>query len=749
MSHLLHDYIAQQLARHVRERSVVVWYDPRSEFESFMAELEVVPGSGLAEAEIDGVQVQVASYDESIYALRTAVEPLVQGDEPAQLVLYLRGLVRSNDSPLMELELAGIRWKPQLRKLARNALEKRFTAGVVDELLDRDNLEYNDIVQAAAAAGGTGGDGLPSVLKTIIGGGTPEAQLSAWLADPELDAPIVEKRAELELSKLIGTRLGLELPGNDISKWRAVAARFVLAVEFRSDLRAEPPQELDSIPDTTVDVERRSRSIAAWLRRNAADTYPALADKVERELRLKASSVDPLALGAIDTFRFEEQALLDRCAGLVRQGDYEQAQEVSEERRDSFWLADSVDRQAQWEAIDLAAALGTKAGEIEAALANAPTSPAGWIEQYANEWHRLDRAQRRLEAWLPKLEEEPDERVMAAVRSSYEAVLDKLARGFAASLSDAGWAVEGVRKQTSIFDSLVRPDKGRVAFFLVDAMRYEMGVELAERLEDHGEVIIDPAVGVLPSITVTGMAALMPGASTNYDVIEHGGKLAVEVDGSVLPDLRARKRHLAARAPSSLDLDLGELLDLSQSRLTTRIGKHDLIVVRSQEIDAFGEGGFSYRARPVMDTTINDLARAVRRLARAGIGRAVIASDHGHLFAAEDRDDSMKIEAPGGDKVELHRRCWIGHGGSTTSACVRVDARELGNDTDLEFVFPKSCGVFKAGGDLSFHHGGPTLQEMVIRSSPFARLRQQSKTEEQQSSPLGTCLPPSPTGCSA
>jgi hypothetical protein len=29
-------------------------------------------------------------------------------------------------------------------------------------------------------------------------------------------------------------------------------------------------------------------------------------------------------------------------------------------------------------------------------------------------------------------------------------------------------------------------------------------------------------------------------------------------------------------------------------------------------------------------------------------------------------------------------------------------------------VFPAATGVFKAGGDLAFHHGGPSLQEMVI-----------------------------------
>jgi len=74
----------------------------------------------------------------------------------------------------------------------------------------------------------------------------------------------------------------------------------------------------------------------------------------------------------------------------------------------------------------------------------------------------------------------------------------------------------------------------------------------------------------------------------------------------------------------------------------------------------------------------------------------------------------MRIDAPGGDQVELHRRCWIGRGGATPSGCVRVSAAELGYHSDLEFVFPLGSGVFRAGGDLAFHHGGPSLQEMVV-----------------------------------
>jgi hypothetical protein len=74
----------------------------------------------------------------------------------------------------------------------------------------------------------------------------------------------------------------------------------------------------------------------------------------------------------------------------------------------------------------------------------------------------------------------------------------------------------------------------------------------------------------------------------------------------------------------------------------------------------------------------------------------------------------MRTDAPGGKTVELHRRCWIGRGGATSAGCVRVPASLLGYASDLEFVFPAATGVFKAGGDLAFHHGGPSLQELVV-----------------------------------
>ena len=61
----LHDYISKQLAEKLKLRKVVVWYDHRREFVSYVRELrgggrtgpEAVPVS------VSGVSVQLAEYD--------------------------------------------------------------------------------------------------------------------------------------------------------------------------------------------------------------------------------------------------------------------------------------------------------------------------------------------------------------------------------------------------------------------------------------------------------------------------------------------------------------------------------------------------------------------------------------------------------------------------------------------------------------------------------------------------------------
>jgi hypothetical protein len=376
------------------------------------------------------------------------------------------------------------------------------------------------------------------------------------------------------------------------------------------------------------------------------------------------------------------------------------------------------------------------------AIGNAGTDVNAWIDGYTSKdgWFLLDRAQRRLEAWIVNLDDDPQERPLGVVRSAYDDACRIMADGFSKAIVRANWTAPGFLHQTHIYNEIVSEQPKPVAYFLVDAMRFEMGVELAERLPKTTEVAVRPAICPLPSITPIGMAALQPRSSSSFSVVEQGGTLGVRIDSTFLPDLVARKKFAAAHVPNLVDFSLDELLGLQPSKVAKKIDGAQVVIVRSQEIDHAGEKGFTFQARQVMDTVIDNLARAIRKLAAAGVEYAVVAADHGHLFFPLDRDESMRIDPPGGDEVDLHRRCWIGRGGATPPGCVRVSAVALGYDSDLDFVFPLGIGVFKAGGDLAFHHGGLSLQEMI---TPVLTVRMKTaKQDRSTASPVtATGLP--------
>ena len=580
----------------------------------------------------------------------------------------------------------------------------------------------------------------PSVLKSIFHSAFGNGGIiAAWLASDEYDAEIEAKEATRELVKLVRSKLGLELPDDAaLSKLRSITLRYGLVGEFRSDLSGTAPSVLDAIPAPKTKVEESSvRDLAHQLRSRYADVYPAIADRVEAELGLRDTAVAAETLGSIDTFRFEERVLLAHCGDLVAAKKFDEALEIIRRREHSFWLDRDVGRKSQWEACRRMAELGSLGAMVRAAVGKSCGDANAWIGAYAvkDGWFRLDQAQRRLEAWVANLDDEPEERPLGIVRGVYEDACRAMCDGFTRALISAKWIISPSLHQTRIYSEVVSGQPKPVAYFVVDAMRYEMGVELSERLPKSVEVSVRPAICAFPSITPIGMAALQPGASSSFSVVEQAGTVGAKIDDAFLPDLTARKKFAASRVPKLADIALDELLSLQPSRLAKKIEGAQVIIVRSQEIDHAGERGFTFQARQVMDTVIDNLARAIRKLAAAGVEHCVLTADHGHLFFPSDRDESMRIDPPGGDEIDLHRRCWIGRGGATPAGCVRVAASALGYESDLDFVFPTGSGVFKAGGDLAFHHGGPSLQEMVI---PVVTVRMKARKTERSSAGLVT-----------
>ena len=717
--HLFHDYLCQQLDDMLKKRGIVVFYDPRREFEPFfdreLKEARTEYG-GLPRVLVRERPTFVARHEGSFFALRNAVEPIADLDKPEPLIIYLPGVDRDRQtSVLMELEKSGTAYEPQLKRLALNVLRKRFTDGQIDEMLRPASVGYDDIVSFLHQGEE---EKSASVLRTIFDGAQSEALITLWLADDDKDTAIVKKDAAVELFKLIESRLGLPIPDNTmVTETRDKLLRYVLVSEFRSDLGCDPPQSVGMVtePPSKEHVER-IRDVAESLRRGHAERYMDLANKVEGDLGLGKAKIDAGHLGNIDTFRFEERALLAYAGDLICAREYAKAIGIVAGRSRSFWVDRDVGRQAQWEACRLMAELCREIEKVRPALGKTNGNPAKWVQAYAAEdgWFRVDALQRRLETWVAKMDEEPEtEKGLAVVRREHEELLKKMADGFAKALGESAWTIPDALHQTRIYPDIVETMGGRVAYFVVDAMRYEMGVELARQLEGAKDLTIRSAVAAMPTITPVGMAALLPGASASFSVAEHKGKLASNVEGTTMSGLPERLRFWRTKVPDVVDLPLGKLLSSSLTKLRKSIGDASLVLVRSQEIDALGENVDELMARAAMEGAIGNVARGIRKLASTGVENFVVTADHGHQFSIRKEDD-MKTDNPGGDTVGIHRRCWIGHGGATPPGTIRVNGPEIGYDTNLAFVFPIGLGVFKSGGGLAFHHGGVSLQELVI-----------------------------------
>jgi hypothetical protein len=733
----LRDYLEGQLSDLLAKHSIVVFYDPREEFITFFDELtgNEPLTADLASVTLADSALCLARYDGSYFALRAAVEPIAGRAAPKRLLLYLPGETRDREaSVLMELELGGSCYEPQLKRLARHLLQRSFSDAQIDELLNRDGVTYLDIVAFLSQAPT---DGPASVLRAVFDNAKSDEVLVRWLASNGRDETIHEKGAMGELLGLIEVRLGLTLPdGLSLGDARIKAARYVVINEFRADLLCQPPTSCAGVPaPTSADQESRVRDLAAKLRSEHADEYAALADGVEEDLGLGRAALDPACLGAVDTFRFEEHRLLGHAGNLIQSKRYRDAVMVIEGRRHGFWADRDVARQAQWEACRLMAELGTAVEETRADLSKFKGEPAEWVAAYSGVggWAEADALHRRLATWVARMSDEPEaEKALAVVTREHEELLKTMAERYTEVVRAANWVVECPLPQTRVFAEAVDLSAGRTAYFLVDALRFEMGVDLVRQIDAALDVDNKAAVAALPSITQVGMAALLPGASASFSVVEKKGKLAVRVGDDDMVNVSERMKHIRAEVPGAVDVRLSDVLESSKAKLMKAIGDAPLVTIRSQELDALGEADSDWLARQIMDAVIGNVVRAVKRLAVAGIERFVITADHGHQFSLRKEED-MKTENPGGETVALHRRCWVGRGGATPPGTVRVSGPQLGYATDLDFVFPIGLGVFKAGGGLAYHHGGLSLQETVIPVITFRMPTSGAKTTPTES----------------
>ena len=249
------------------------------------------------------------------------------------------------------------------------------------------------------------------------------------------------------------------------------------------------------------------------------------------------------------------------------------------------------------------------------------------------------------------------------------------------------------------------------------ALRYELGHDLLDALHrqfDGGDIELRPAVGLLPSITSVGMANLCPGAERGLELsLDTSDRLVVQLEGQEMKSPPHRVNRLQAAHGQVADLRLDDIVRFSENELAEKVASANLVLIRSQEIDEQGETGKLNIGLNGFDATVRDLSRAVARLTHHNITQFVISADHGFIALTRQVGDHMIIPKPGG-RSEVHRRAFIGRGGATNDALLRLPLDRIGLPGDLDVVVPRGLALIAAGGARGFFHGGLSPQEIVV-----------------------------------
>lgn len=522
-----------------------------------------------------------------------------------------------------------------------------------------------------------------------------------------------------EARELLQTSIALKLRTRG-KTWSTIADelwRFVLFSEFVFDLPEELPTSLADIPHAPDDARAVIEGLCETLRNDQRmqAKYIDRAEQVERELQLPEHCRDLTDLGVRDTFAFEERTFLRQAMAAFSAGELDAVRERLNRYEHSVWAGRGESR-AHWQLVEAATALTDHCAELQRAVGQQRDGLEDLVSFYVRALHEADRLHREFEQSVGDLEWQDLEGVITPIRDEarkhYAGLVEQVQQRFSRSLQVSGWPATGYLSNAQVFDEVVAPklqqNGHKVAYFMVDALRYELGVALEKQIADDAAVELTPALAQLPSTTLVGMASLLPGAGESLRLERTDKGLTPVVED--MPVATVPQRMEVFRRRYGQRFEEVRLEQFVRGK-TTEIADHvDLLVVRSVEIDSYFEN-HPETAPTEIGNALKRIRMAIHRLRKQGFKEVVIATDHGFCMNTHAGAGDV-IDKPVGDWVTVHERCALGDGSAGDDHVV-TDAQKVGVRGDFNrFAAPRSLAAYRAG--LAYYHGGISLQECVV-----------------------------------
>lgn len=291
------------------------------------------------------------------------------------------------------------------------------------------------------------------------------------------------------------------------------------------------------------------------------------------------------------------------------------------------------------------------------------------------------------------------------------------------------WRLPQVTSQQNFFEDRVQPlfegNVKRVFVVISDAFRFEVAHELVQYTNSKSrfKASLDGMLGVLPSYTALGMAALLPHKTLAYRV---GNTVDVLADGHSVATLEQRNDHL--NGFGGLAIKAEDLMSLGKEKGRDLVRDHRLIYIYHDRIDMIGDKQASEtKTFEAASQTVQELSSLLGFIINALNGSTVlVTADHGFMYqesALDVADKSALDDKPAGTLI-AKKRYLIGRELGVTAKAWSGNTVVTANTTDegsLDFWVPKGASRFHFAGGARFVHGSAMPQEVVV---PLITLRE-------------------------
>lgn len=721
---------------------VVFWHDPEREFEDLVAELAL---DGVALLRLDefpalAVKVRLEQEDPTgRYLLYAPYDPPAP-EQDWLLDMRLYSASFSADRASMLLSDLGLAQQSLRQHLADRGkffasherlerLKKLVSPSDTELDLDRkiiavlakaDQPEvFNVLISLFDAIPGGNLDALPPAWEEMEKYGVQPAfwALAASLFGYQEEAPSIKKLLIRLLVSDFAHTCRAELPGGLMHlrlPRQGTANAVVCLAQWRDSSRRGPSYE---------------------------DLSAAVAEAVKLEHHLGSLEIDDLA--EVKTFLLVEKAIArqmrDRVLETAEAIKPETIRALASHRQDGYWAAaglpdtPSAPRRALYavyQALQTAADLFALRNDL--ALATAHLSPRGLFVAYTGELYRFDQLYRQC-CEAADFAESHDWDILKSLRKKVE---NLYGNGFLAGLAlewnkhlEAGllglWRIEGIPNQHAFYEREVAPvlAKGpdrRVFVIVSDAFRYEAAQELAEQLNGkyRFDAELSAQLGVLPSYTGLGMAALLPHQALDYS--ENG---SLRVDGLPCGSLEQRCRVLESVPGVAVKAETFMAMKKDEGRAFLK--PYRVVYVYHNQIDAVGDSTSTEdQTFGAVRKAIDELADLVSKIINSLNGNhLLITADHGFLFREAppvETDKNSLTEKPAGTLL-AKKRYLLGRSlPDHDKAYHGATAVTAGAGGGMEFWVPKGANRFHFVGGSRFIHGGAMPQEIAV---PVIRVR--------------------------